>query len=291
MKIKSIFIVIIVLISCSNLKSQKKDVLGLEIDKRTNSKTKVPATLKEDYSCMNDVTGANQGIDLLNSFDDMAINALGVDVTVQEENDFGDKYYQELQADGKTKFITLGAQIDALKQIMNDLLSCRNKPTGLKYTMHLIDKDEVNAFTCGGHIFVYTGIIKYLKTQSELAFIIGHEIGHNEKGHIQKMIKQLKIARGVAGEFGDVAFALKKFMFPVFNQHNEIEVDFYGVDLAYASGYTPCKGIQVWSRMSKDEGNYDVLQNFLRSHPYSSVRFSCLTIHIKDNYATQCKEN
>jgi len=288
MKIKFLFLSFVIFISGSQLKCQKTDDLGLENDKISARTTRVPSTIKEDYSCMDDGSGINQGIDFINSMKNSTINSMGTEVTAKDENDFGDQYYAELIKENKTKFITPGKELEALKRIMNNLLSCRNSTSGLKYTMHLIEKDEVNAFTCGGHIYVYTGLIKYLKTESELAFIIGHEIGHDEKGHIKLMIKQLKIARGVAGDLGDYAIAIEKFMFPMFNQHNETEVDFYGADLAYAAGYSPCKGIQVWNRMSKDEGNYNLLLNFLRSHPYSAVRFTCLKNHIKINYKAEC---
>lgn len=291
MKIKFLFLSFAIFISFLQVNGQKKDDLGLEADRSHSGTGKVPSTVKADYSCMDDGTGINAGIDLLNEVRNTSINAFGSEVSPQEENRFGDQYYAELLKDGKTKFISSGKELEALRKIMNNLLSCRVNPSALKYTMHLIDKDEVNAFTCGGHIFVYTGLIKYLKTESELAFIIGHEIGHDEKGHINLMIKQLKIAQGIAGEFGNYAIAIEKFMFPAFNQHNEIEVDFYGVDLAYAAGYKPCKGIQVWNRMSKDEGNYNLLLNFLRSHPYSSVRYSCLKDHIKSNYKIECSES
>ena len=288
MKIKLFFFGFIILILSNKSNCQKVDDLGLEVDKRTSSTGRVPTSIKEDYSCMDDGTGVNQGVDFINSMRNSTINSMGGEVTAKDENAFGDKFYEEMVKENKTKFITSGNQLVALTKIMNALLACRSTSSGLKYTMHLIDKNEVNAFTCGGHIFVYTGLIKYLKTESELAFIIGHEIGHDEKGHIKLMIKQLNIARGVAGELGDYAIAIEKFMFPMFNQHNEIEVDFYGADLAYAAGYSPCKGIQVWNRMSKDEGNYNMLENFLRSHPYSSVRFNCLKNHIKTNYKTEC---
>lgn len=288
MKIKFLFLCFIIFISSSRVKCQKVDDLGLENDKITSRTGRVPSNIKEDYSCMDDGSGINQGIDFINSMKNSTINSMGTEVTAKDENDFGDKYYEALIKENKTKFITSGKEPEALKKIMYSLLSCRNNSSGLKYTMHLIEKDEVNAFTCGGHIYVYTGLIKYLKSESELAFIIGHEVGHDEKGHIKLMIRQLNIARGVAGDLGDYALSIEKFMFPMFNQHNETEADFYGADLSYAAGYSPCKGIQVWNRMSKDEGNYNLLLNFLRSHPYSSIRFKCLKNHIKTNYKAEC---
>lgn len=60
------------------------------------------------------------------------------------------------------------------------------------WEVYIIDDDEVlNAFaTPGGYIFVYTGLIKFLDAEHELAGVLGHEIAHAAQRHsTQQMTK------------------------------------------------------------------------------------------------------
>src|SRR5438309_1550737 len=51
--------------------------------------------------------------------------------------------------------------------------------TGIAYQFHAIDSPEVNAFAVpGGQVFVFTGMLRFLKSEAELAAILGHEISH-----------------------------------------------------------------------------------------------------------------
>ena len=53
------------------------------------------------------------------------------------------------------------------------------------------DPKTLNAFcTPGGYIYVYTGLIKYLDTEDQLAGVMGHEIAHADKRHSMKQLYQ-----------------------------------------------------------------------------------------------------
>lgn len=273
---------ILTFFSCFELIAQNSVALGLKDDRVSRKLKTVSSKVVYDYSCLADP------LSIFVDIKGQTLNALVEDVPDEEENKFGDRYHKEIKESGEWTLITNGAKLQALKKIMNDLLQCRREPLGLKYTMHLINSEVINAFTCGGHIYVTTGIIDYLETTSELAAIIAHEIGHNEMGHIKLMLKELALAQNVAGEFGQIFIAVERFAAPAFNQRNEIEADQYGASLAIAAGYQPCRSVKIWERMAEDEGEYNMLMNFLRSHPYSSVRRQCLIEHIRSNYQVEC---
>ncbi len=280
---KQIIVISIVLIlSSTTLIAQNSAALGLKNDRVSKQLKTVSSKVVYDYSCLADP------LSIFVDIKGQTLNTLVEDVPDEEENKFGDRYHEQLIESGEWTLITKGTKLQALKTMMNNLLQCRRNPLGLKYTMHLIDSDVINAFTCGGHIYVTTGIINYLETTSELAAIIAHEIGHNEMGHIKLMLKELALAQNVAGEFGQIFIAVERFAAPAFNQRNEIEADQYGASLAIAAGYQPCRSVQIWKRMAEDEGEYNMLMNFLRSHPYSSVRRQCLIEHIRSNYQIEC---
>jgi predicted Zn-dependent protease len=63
-----------------------------------------------------------------------------------------------------------------------------------------------------------------------------------------------------------------------------------GIDLAIAAGYNGCVNIELWKRMQKEsnEGDFDALENLMRSHPYSEKRAKCTHEHIMINYGFDC---
>lgn len=59
------------------------------------------------------------------------------------------------------------------------------------WKVKIIDQDVQNAFcTPGGYIYVYTGLIKYLETEDQLAGVLGHEIAHADLRHTSRTMTQ-----------------------------------------------------------------------------------------------------
>ncbi len=61
------------------------------------------------------------------------------------------------------------------------------------WKVSIIDNDEtLNAFaTPGGYIYVYTGLIKYLDTENQLAGVLGHEIAHAALRHSTRQMTKI----------------------------------------------------------------------------------------------------
>src|SRR5205085_882663 len=61
--------------------------------------------------------------------------------------------------------------------------------TDVKYSFKVLDADDVNAVAApGGFIFVNRGTLRFVKSEDELASVLGHEVGHVAGKHA---IKQL----------------------------------------------------------------------------------------------------
>lgn len=55
--------------------------------------------------------------------------------------------------------------------------------------LHIIEKDEVNAFAMpGNHMVIYTGLLAECKNEEQLAGVLGHELAHLKKGHVMKKL-------------------------------------------------------------------------------------------------------
>ena len=59
----------------------------------------------------------------------------------------------------------------------------------------MIDSKELNAFALpGGYLYIYTGLLKHLKNEAQLAFVLGHEVGHIVGRHA---IRRLQFVYGI----------------------------------------------------------------------------------------------
>lgn len=61
----------------------------------------------------------------------------------------------------------------------------------LQYTFKVLNSNEVNALACpGGFVYVFKGLIDYMPTDTELAGVLGHEVGHVAKKHTVNAIEK-----------------------------------------------------------------------------------------------------
>jgi beta-barrel assembly-enhancing protease len=68
------------------------------------------------------------------------------------------------------------------------------------------DDKTLNAFcTSGGYIYVYTGLIKYLDSEDQLAGVMGHEIAHADNRHSMQQMVQLYGIQALASIGAQVA--------------------------------------------------------------------------------------
>jgi predicted Zn-dependent protease len=254
-------------------------------------KRKLPANMQYSFACITENTRSGQITDILNQADDYLTGTItsSIEVTDKEQNEFGDQFLTSARED-RSFVIDNRSPLNAkLQTVLSNLLRVRgNDASGLKYSIYLLDDDKtINAYTVGGKIFVTTAIIKKCTSDDQLYAIIGHEIGHNEKGHIRTTIKELKASQQYLGDYANSFFNMRKKFTGAFNQKKELEADYYGLDLVWKLGYDPCAIKAFWDDMASDE-SHSLYQDFFRTHPYSDVRSNCLSNHIKTNFKQNC---
>lgn len=216
-------------------------------------------------------------------------------VSVNEELEYGEAVYDQIKEEYTIK--NYGVQYDKVYKIMNQLTknisNYKNPSKNMNfgkyqshYKIYMIESDEINAFTSGARIFITTGIYNFCENDSELATIIGHEISHNELGHIGMHMKRQKGAQ-IFGDLGGFVYAVGSILSTPFGQIDEGHCDMFGMDLSKSAGYLPCKTIDLWERMAEKSGEKSFM-NLFSSHPYSGDRARCAKNHLKSNYNLNC---
>ncbi|WP_019936529.1 M48 family metalloprotease [Bordetella sp. FB-8] len=164
---------------------------------------------------------------------------------------------------------------------------------------------EINAFTLpGGFIGVNTGLILACESESELAGVLGHEIGHVAQRHIARgmtqsgqngMIALASVAAaliaGLAARSGDLAMGIATFGQAAaisrqleFSRDAEREADRAGLRMLYKAGYDPKGMASLFGRLMMDSRLNDGTGGgpWARTHPQSIERMTDMQNRIRD---------
>lgn len=246
------------------------------------------------YSCLDSAVAGNETSKAISKttsiIRDLAVRKK--DITDSVQNAWGEAFHQDA-IETHTFVLINDPTIHAeLQTILNNLLAVREHPSNINYSIYLLKDSAINAFTFGGHIYLTNAMYAKCKGNTDLLYsIIGHEIGHSEKGHIKKTIQEMMITDNIFGEANGVtAFQTLKLLTGSFNQKNELEADYYGVDLVYQLDKDVCAPVKFWEEMSRSENQYSKLEDLFRTHPFSSLRAQCLRNHIQNNFHKDCSE-
>ncbi len=147
------------------------------------------------------------------------------------------------------------------------------------YTFVVLQANEMNAFAApGGIIFVTTGMLKFLKSEDELAGVLGHEIAHVELRHGVKAVSQegkldfLKTTKDVALKQVDTGSSagnqvLDQISGPIadsvmgglrngYSVELEQEADLRSLEICAGVGYAPKAFVDVLARFKQTTSSY-----------------------------------
>jgi len=119
-----------------------------------------------------------------------------------------------------------------------------------KYSFHVLaDRRTVNAFALpGGPIFITEGLLGRLRTEGELAGVLGHEIGHVIARHASERLAKQQLTQGLisavvvgSGDYtsAQIAQLAGSMINMKYGRDDELESDALGVRIAFEAGYDP----------------------------------------------------
>ncbi len=164
----------------------------------------------------------------------------------------------------------------------------------LPYEFKVLNNSVPNAWAMpGGKIAINRGLLTELKSESELAAVLGHEIVHAAARHgakaqergtlMQAGLMAAQIGAAVGGVDADVAqLALAgtgvglQMAQMKYGRDQELEADHYGMQYMKAAGYDPRGAIalqETFVRISNEKGGkQNAFGRMFTSHPPSSER-------------------
>jgi predicted Zn-dependent protease len=136
---------------------------------------------------------------------------------------------------------------------------------------------EPNAFALpGGYVFVTRRLIDLCSwDHDELAFVMGHEMGHVVKRHAIERLMANTLFNGVAARLPiggavlrpHVAALLSTLLHQGYSREQELEADAFGARLAAAAGFDATGVRRVLVRLAAESAAEPLLGGYFASHP------------------------
>lgn len=175
-----------------------------------------------------------------------------------------------------------------VEKIGKAILAKNNLPTKIKFKV--IETDDINAFASGeNELCVYTGLLKFVANDAELAGVIAHEIGHIVNNHVAKQsVVNAMTSTAIAN--ANIDYRLKaganvanNLSMLKMSRSEEYEADITGVDLMTKAGYNPLAMVSVLYKIS---GKY---VDFMTTHPSGDKRTMYIYDYITYTYPSKAK--
>ncbi len=153
--------------------------------------------------------------------------------------------------------------------------------------VYVVEQPQFNAMMApNGMLILWTGALLRVRNEAELAFVIGHEVGHYRAQHVLKEWRRSKnvsawtsafevassgVGAPIAGSVGTLAgtAALSSF-----SREQEGEADKLGFSEMVARGYDPQAAVDLWARILREDETktYGKPSRIFSTHPATRER-------------------
>jgi predicted Zn-dependent protease len=157
----------------------------------------------------------------------------------------------------------------------------------LPWHFGVIESTDLNAFAApGGYIFLTRGLYQLLANESELAGVLGHEIGHVIRKHHLKILQQSNmldmgstaLSKQVGGneKIANLIGSGAEIVSRSLDKDAEFEADRIGVVLAARAGYDAYGLPQVLQEIGHTAPGDDSVALLFKTHPLPDARLAKL---------------
>lgn len=214
----------------------------------------------------------------------VAVSTSACAVSTQEEVQLGAEYSAQIN---QQLPIVQDLEINRYVNVLGDSIAKLADDRGLDYRFYIVNAAEVNAFAVpGGFIYVNRGLIDRTQNLSQLAGVLGHEIGHVVRRH---SVQQMQKAQGAniglvlgctllnvcGSQAAQAAIQVGgSALFAKFGRDDEREADVDAVASVVRAGIHP-KGIPEMFQILLNErqgGSPGAVEGWFSTHPGEEER-------------------
>jgi beta-barrel assembly-enhancing protease len=214
-------------------------------------------------------------------------------ISDEQEVQLGDKFQAQILADSVNypQYKAITPQRDTVIKYINTMgqkiVAAQKDRTTLTFTFTLIANDTmINAFAVpGGHVFVYTGLLKAANSAAEVAGVLAHEIGHVTMRHGAKQLMKSEALSTVntilfgsdsASIAGAVLNICESLLFLKFSRDDEFQADSCSVKYTFSSQYNPYGMNHFFQTLQTKYPDGNGPFEILSTHPATSERITAV---------------
>lgn len=236
----------------------------------------------------------------LSSCDSVGGSSTGINLfSVEQDVQLGQQTVQQIQNNPQEFPVLPERGNEEIYQYIRDITN-RILATGkveyaneFEWRVKIIDQDEVlNAFAApGGYIYVYTGLIKFLDSEDQLAGVMGHEIAHAARRHSTSQmtkiyglsaLSSLLTGNASPGMLEQIALSIAGLSF---SRSHENDADAMSVIYLCETDYNAAGAAGFFKKM---EGR-ETPPEFLSTHPNPGDRVNAIESRAREMGCTNGK--
>jgi predicted Zn-dependent protease len=221
----------------------------------------------------------------------LAVLACGT-LSIPQERKLGEDANREIRQ--QVKLLRDRVVHDYVAHLGGEIVAAAG-PQPFEYEFYVVEDDQINAFALpAGFIYVHTETILKARNVSELAGVVGHEVGHVARRHIAQNYNRQRstsilhqvavVGAGVAG--GSAAAGAVNLLgglagvayLNTFGREAEADADAFAVDVLPRAGYDPRGLVSFFDTLAREGGAGG--PSFLSSHPAPKDRIRATSARI-----------
>ena len=180
----------------------------------------------------------------------------------------------------------------SLQTFLERLITVLPQESQKKYQVHVVLSKQTNALALpGGHIVILSGLLKELQSENELAFVLGHEVGHFvNRDHLRRLGRGLVLSTVsifLTGLDSNLTQFLMRSLVGIelkFSREQELKADLQALELLNKY-YGHVAGATDFFERIATKNSHSRLSYYFATHPYPQERVIALQEKIqKNNY-------
>ncbi len=169
-------------------------------------------------------------------------------------------------------------------QLLVDRLAAHWPDSPYEIRLEIEDSDAANAMALpGGLIVVTQGLLDEVESENELAFVLGHELGHfRNRDHLRALgrgiVLSMLFAVVTGGDVSGIGVNIADATLRGFSRRQEAAADEFGLTVVYAEYGHVDEAWRLFERWDERDGDDFDIVDYFSTHPTADDRIEQLVI-------------
>jgi beta-barrel assembly-enhancing protease len=190
---------------------------------------------------------------------------------IRAETEYGREcareFVSQFPGTASTRDRNLVAEVGSrLAETVNEMGDKRDKR---QFRFEVVMHSEANAFALpGGFVFITEPLLDLCgRDRDEIAFFLGHEMGHIISGHARDKMAASAILNAVAARLAGIGRMIHELLVKGYSRTLELDADREAVRLADAAGFDASAALRALRRLSSGSPDRPGLAEYFSTHP------------------------